>query len=402
MSDILVVSVFGREGLNLVSEAKVPDFEENRIECRCYSSDESVMRVIDTDDPGVVLTFGDPMSYPELMNAPYEVRRKWVNLDNKTDDKSVGGIVFSSYIRSVCNIKKDVPLVTVFTPAYKTGSMIKRPMTSLMAQSYTNWEWVVMDDSDGDETFKILSEMASEDSRVRPYRSDKHLGKIGALKRDACGLARGSILVEMDHDDELTPWALQSVVEAYEKMGDEVGFVYTDFAEVMEDGAPVRYPEGWGLGYGSYREEIYNGHPYAVVNSPNINSKTIRHIVAAPNHIRSWRKSVYDAVGGHNPDLHVVDDYELMLRTFLATRMCRVPRMCYVQYRNDRGNTHKIRNKEIQRLVRHISVEMDRRIHDRLVELGVDDFIWQKGMPSFYRMGMVPNPEKESHCTLTL
>ena len=402
MSDLLVVSVFGREGLNLVSEKKVPDFEENRIDCRCHASDESVMSVVDKEDPGVILTFGEQERYPELMAAPYEVRRKWITLPEGMGNEEIGATVFGSFIRGVCNPKRDLPLVTVFTPAYKTGDRLRKPLASLMAQTYTNWEWVVMDDSDGDKTFEKLCDMALQDARIRPYKADKHLGKIGALKRDGCGLARGTILVELDHDDELTPWALESVVETYDKFGDEVGFVYTDFAECFEDGTPVKYGEGWGMGYGSYRDEVHHGQRYAVVNSPNINAKTIRHIVAAPNHIRSWRKSVYDAVGGHNPDMHVVDDYELMVRTFLETRMARVPKMCYVQYRNRTGNTHQTRNKEIQRLVRHVSVEMDKRIHERLLELGVDDFVWQKGMPTFYRMQMIPNPEKESHCTLIL
>ena len=43
----------------------------------------------------------------------------------------------------------------------------------------------------------------------------------------------------------------------------------------------------------------------------------------------------------------------------------------------------------------------DKAIHERFLELGVDDFVWDGKTPSFYRMMSVPNPPVESHCTIT-
>jgi hypothetical protein len=161
------------------------------------------------------------------------------------------------------------------------------------------------------------------------------------------------------------------------------------------------YGDGWGFGYGSYRDETYNGLKYKVVNAPHINSKTIRHIVAAPNHIRAWRASTYREIGGHANEIHVADDYELMVRTFLHTRMARINYFLYVQYRNSEGNTHRVRNQEIQRLVRYFSQWYDKRIHERFVQLGVDDSIYdEKRGNTFWKLNMVKNPEVESHCTI--
>ena len=277
-----------------------------------------------------------------------------------------------------------------------------RPFSSLLAQKYKNWEWVIMDDSnDNDQTFKAISELASKDYRIRPYKTDCHSGVIGNIKKAACDLGRGEYLVELDHDDELTADALSLIVETYKKYP-EVGFIYSDFAECFEDGSPVMYGPGWGFGYGSYREEKHNGQKYMVVNAPKINAKTIRHIVAAPNHFRSWRKSLYISIGGHNELIHVADDYELMVRTFLNTRMALIPKMCYIQYRNSTGNTsvgEGSRNKDIQRLVRYFSDWYDTRIHERFIELGVDDFVWKEGENTFRKLNM-PNSKIESHCTI--
>lgn len=405
-----VISVFGVLQIKLNSFKNVPPFETSDLDCRCYLTDDDLYEVLAKDRPSVVVTFGKPADFQKLMNAPWQIRKKWVNFEN-TDNLDDSGVkTFQTYLHNALNERKDIPLITVFTPAYKTGKKIMRPFDSLICQHYSNWEWVIIDDSDDNgETFEMLTKLADRDPRIRLYKESRHTGCIGRLKKNACLLARGEYLVELDHDDELTPDALSWIANAYEKYP-ECGFVYTDFAECFEDGSPVSYGQNkglkppytdWGFGYGSYRQERYNGQNYMVANSPNINPKTIRHIVAAPNHIRSWRKSTYLEIGGHGDTIHVADDYEIMVRTFLNTRMCRVPKMCYVQYRNfGVGNTHQSRNPEIQRLVRSFSNYYDYKIHDRFLELGVEDFVWQEGKVSFNEMNQIINPPKESHCTI--
>lgn len=403
MASLPVVCVFGAQGVVLQSPPS-PEFETREMDVRCYPNDENLNEVIAKDRPGAIVSFGDLKSFSRLGNSPEFIRRIWLHFDNTRDIEEKGNQVFNCFFFNAVFPKCDQPLVSVFTPAFRSGDKIEKPFRSLLSQTHREWEWVIVDDSDDDgETFKRLSEMADRDGRIRVYRERKHSGRIGMVKKTACGVARGQILVELDHDDELTPKALQWTAEAF-RAHPEAGFVYSDFAECFEDGAPWSYQPGWGMGYGSYRQEIHGGIKYLVANSPHVNPKTIRHIVAAPNHLRAWRKTVYDAIGGHHDQMHVADDYELMVRTFLATRMVHVPKMCYVQYRNidGTGNTHQARNKEIQRLVRYVSMSQEENIHRRLVELGVDDYMWEPGKaPAFYRLLQVPNPAKESHCTIT-
>ena len=99
----------------------------------------------------------------------------------------------------------------------------------------------------------------------------------------------------------------------------------------------MTYGNGWAFGYGSYRSESHRGRTLAVANTPNINAKTIRHIVGVPNHVRCWQRDCYREVGGHARQIHVADDYELLIRTFLGTRLARVPKLGYMQWRNRGG-----------------------------------------------------------------
>jgi glycosyltransferase involved in cell wall biosynthesis len=392
-----IICILGHDDFELVTPI-LEDYEEKRLDCRCYSSDSNLEQILIRDRPNVIITIGSLPPFPNLTKAPFEIQKKWLHYDTMPDLTQLGIDAYNCYLTNMFNDPgaNDNPLVTVFTAAYKTGEKIYRPFQSLKEQTYTNWEWIIMDDSDDDgKTFKMLSNIAKKDHRIQVFKPWEHSGIIGKIKNWACSLGKGHILVELDHDDELTDYALDYVVKGF-KQFPEAGFLYTDCAEIYEDGTNFTYREGWAFGYGSYTDVEYKGKLYKSGSAGNINAKTIRHIISTPNHIRAWRKSFYESIGGHNKELHVADDYEIMVRTFLKTRMVRVPKLCYLQYISN--TAQRLRNKDIHRHVRSIRVHYDGMIHDRLLELGCEDFIWDEknSWPNYD----IPNQEIESHATL--
>lgn len=393
-----VVCIFGHEDFQLVTPA-MEEYEEKKLDCRSYPSDSDLERALVGDKPHVIVTVGDLSSFPNVGRAPFEVRKRWLHYDVLPDLAEVGIQAYDCYLKNLFHTprKEEEPLVSVFTPAYNTGEKIQRAFRSLEGQTYTNWEWIVVDDSDdGGETFKNLSHLARKDHRVQVFKSWEHSGVIGKIKKWACSLAKGQILVELDHDDELTEYSLDHIVKGFQQFP-EAGFLYTDCAEVLMDGTNVTYRDGWAFGYGSYSDVQYKGKVYKSGSGGNVNAKTIRHIISSPNHARAWRKDFYESIGGHNRDLHVADDYEIVVRTFLKTRMIRVHRLGYIQHVSN--TTQQVRNKDIHRHVRSIRSHYDKMIHERLIELGCEDFIWDetKGCSDFN----IPNPPIESHATLT-
>ncbi len=393
-----VVCIFGHSGFPLFTPVEA-EYEEKRLDCRFYSSDCHLDEILTRDRPDVIITVGERFLFPKVSQAPLEVRKRWIHYDSLPDLDELGIQAYDRHLRNVFPLPGDAapPLVTVFTAAYRCGERIERPFQSLREQSYPNWEWIIVDDSDDDgRTFQRLRELARKDHRIQVFKPAEHSGVIGKIKNWACSLGKGSILVELDHDDALTDYALECVVEGFRQFP-EAGFVYTDCAEIFADGTSYTYRDGWAFGYGSYSEVEYRGRRYKSANACNINAKTIRHIISCPNHIRAWRKAFYESIGGHNRELHVADDYEIVVRTFLKTRMVRVPKLCYLQYI---GHTaQESRNGDIHRHVRSIRVHYDRLIHERLLELGCEDFAWmeEKGCSDY----MLPNPRIESHVTLT-
>ncbi len=384
--DVLVVCVFGLRDRAKAQEIKLADASEveaSGFDLHVFDDDQDLARILVDFRPQVIVTFGSERRFERLMIAPLEVRRRWINFADETVDPAVVAAgILNAYVGNATTPRfAEFPLISVFTPTYKTGARIQRPLQSLLRQTYPNWEWIIYDDSpDEGRTFAEMTALCALDHRIGAFRAERPCGIIGEVKRRACGLARGDILLELDHDDELTAPALEYVADCARRFPD-AGFFYSDCAEIFDDGRNATYGDSYAFGYGSYRSETYGGHTYAVTNYPSVNSKTIRHIVGAPNHLRAWTREGYAMSGGHSPHVHVCDDYELCVRTFLKTRMVHIRKFGYIQYHDAAGssNTQRVRNKEIQRLTRAFMVRYNDDIHERFVELGVDDFIWRDG-----------------------
>jgi O-antigen biosynthesis protein len=251
-------------------------------------------------------------------------------------------------------------VISVVTSTYNTAPAdLARLWASLKAQTHTDWTWVVWDDSPDDLTWRHLWGLAADERhRLVAHRSMVGSGgNIGRVKRQAFMVAEGDILVEVDHDDELTPDALQLIAEAF--TDPEVGFVFSDWSEINEAGQSCRYPQGWAFGYGT--EYTQDGE--LVMGCPAINRTTLSHIVSVPNHVRAWRASVYRALGGHDPAYPVADDYDLIVRTVLETKWAHIPRRLYRQHIG--GHTaQRQRNALIQSLVAEIHAKHSDRLDE--------------------------------------
>jgi glycosyltransferase involved in cell wall biosynthesis len=385
--ELVTVACFGLRDRSLLERVRWADAAPGEAADFIFEAHDGaadVQRILRETRPQVLLSFGDVRSFPELWALPLDERRRWLHHDDEAavDPAALAGRILGTFVLNATTSRyPGEPLVSVFTAACAPGARIERPLRSLLRQSYRNWEWVICDDSrDGGATFAQLGELAAQDARIGVHRADRPSGIIGAVKRRACGIARGDLLVELDHDDELTTGALADVVAAFAAYPD-AGFAYSDFAEIFDDGGAATYGEGWAFGFGAYRRESVDGRLLEVAIAPPVNARTIRHIVSAPNHLRAWRRDAYFAAGGHATDAHVGDDYELCVRTFLATRMVHIRRCGYVQWlsRASDGNTQRVRNREIQRLVRLFGAHHEDAIHARLVALGVGDFLRPHG-----------------------
>lgn len=339
------------------------------------NDDKDIIQHLNEYHPDIIISIADTWNNLKyLMDLPYSIRHKWIHYESPPDIELLSQNIYHCFLNDILNPPINVePLISIFTTTFNSGEKIKRPYNSLIDQTYHNWEWIIVDDSlDNGETFQQLKILKKNDMRIKIYKRDKHSGKIGEVKNEASNLCRGKYLVELDHDDELTPSCLYELVDHFLKYP-KVGFIYTDFSEIFFPSLDnFKYSENWAMGFGSYRKCSYHNKWINVANSVPINQHTILNIVGVPNHVRSWRTSVFKEIGGYNINLSVADDYELLIRTFLKTEMMRIPILGYIQYKNpNQDNFSIIRNSEITKLQHLIMNYYYPDIKKRLEELNL-------------------------------
>ena len=314
---------------------------------------EQFSEIYHNKKPYAIYTYGDDDIWKYLPSI-FEVRKKWIHLNLLPNKLDIISCVFSGIIEH--QYDSHHPLLSVITTTYNSKEKIQRPWKTLRNQTYTNWEWIVWDDSEDTETYENLLEMQKKDLRMRVYKAPKHSGIIGEMKRLASGVAYGSFIIELDHDDEIHPELFQWIIDA-SRIHPEADFFYTDSAQLYEKTLRTHsYGDFFGYGYASHANvwsEMHNQWVISTIVAPP-NAITLRHLIGMPNHIRAWKTELYDKIGKHNPRLSVSDDYELLVKSYIHGKWCHIRACGYYQYRNEDGNFTFIRNSLIQHNVKHI------------------------------------------------
>jgi glycosyltransferase involved in cell wall biosynthesis len=232
---------------------------------------------------------------------------------------------------------------------------------SILNQTYENWEWVLFLNNGC--MFEHIPDKIKDNPKVITFLSqEKHIN-VGSVKRDAFSLGTGDILVEVDHDDLLTPNCLEELNKAFQD--DSIGFVYSNDAVLhMEDEfTPYDAAFGW-----TYKKFNWKGKELYAMDSFPPTSHAMTFIWYAPDHIRAWRKEVYDRIGGYDSNRFVCEDHELLIRTYLNTKMHHINEVLYI-YRVTGDNTWLQRNEAIQTQ----TVELCHQYAQKLAEKDADD-----------------------------
>ncbi len=240
--------------------------------------------------------------------------------------------------------------VSVIIPTHNYGRYLGPAIESLRRQSFSNWECIVVDDGSSDETPEVMRAFA--DARIRLVRQEQ-AGPSSARNR---GLAEstGEFVQFLDADDLLGSMKLEAQVGILDDrpdvdlaycgalyFRDELGSLAS--SRMWLDHPPLRAGSGSGL---EMLSKLVDEN-IAVVEAPLV------------------RRSLMDRVGGFNPDLRRMEDWEYWLRCALAgARFLYDPRddpayLCHV-----RVHESGISGDRIAMLESYISIREE--IHDRL------------------------------------
>lgn len=124
-------------------------------------------------------------------------------------------------------------LVSIVTPAHNAEKLIGRTIESVLAQSYQNWELIVVDDYSTDCTCEVVASHAEKDSRIRLVSLDFNNGAPAAPRNIGILEAKGEWIALLDADDVWHPRKLELQLNAMHKSG--VDFSCTQMSDFVND-----------------------------------------------------------------------------------------------------------------------------------------------------------------------
>lgn len=109
------------------------------------------------------------------------------------------------------NFKIKKPLLTVYMPVFNAAAYLSQAIDSVLSQTYSNFEFIIVDDASTDYSWSIIKKYARLDKRIRIYQNKLNLG-VSLTSNIAISFARGKYLARMDADDISLPNRLQKQI----------------------------------------------------------------------------------------------------------------------------------------------------------------------------------------------
>jgi len=201
------------------------------------------------------------------------------------------------------------PLVSVIIPTYNRGSLLRETIESVLQQTYSNYELIIVDDASSDNTSAWIAEHYPQfPLLILPI----NLGSAGArnvgLKR-----AKGEFIAFLDHDDRWLPEYLEVQVKTLQSQAKTV-LSYCDYFEVRED----------------HSEVLVNLKPWSIY--PDFTYHLLMQNIIHSLSITLIRKTALLEVGVFHESLQICNDVELYLRLSCYGKIIYIPQSLVLKY----------------------------------------------------------------------
>lgn len=239
-------------------------------------------------------------------------------------------------------------LVSVIMPLYNAEDYVAEAIESILAQTYKNFELIIIDDGSSDKSPEIAGNYAQKDSRIRFFVNEKNLG-VAKTRNRALTEARGDYIAPLDNDDVALPTRLEEQVKFLEEHLDHA-LVGSDL-EIIDEQSRVT----------------------AVRNYPHTNEEIQRCLTRMnpiANPASMFRHEVFSALGGaYDESVCPVEDYEFV------SRVARHYKLANLQQKLTR---YRIRANQAKSVYLKKTLRLTLFIQNRGVASGLRDCTWNR------------------------
>lgn len=212
-------------------------------------------------------------------------------------------------------------LVSIVLPVYNGEKYLNEAIGSILNQTYTNWELIIVDDCSIDKSYDIALTYSAKYSNIYVIRNTEN-SKLPKSLNAGFSLAKGEYLCWTSDDNRYKPTALEKMVSVLTNRRD-VDFIYADMDIIDQDGAFQRH---------SVQDEA--------------NYLVIRNVVGA---CFLYRAKLAKRVGEFNENMFLIEDYDYWIRCFLSGKFFHLKEFLY-EYRLHGGSLTTTRIREIHAL----------------------------------------------------
>lgn len=181
-------------------------------------------------------------------------------------------------------------MFSVLIANYNNGCFVREAINSVLMQTFTDWEIVIVDDASTDESWNIYKEF-SDNEKISITYNTQRMG-VGYTKRRCIELSKGEICGFLDADDRLAPEALYKMVEVH-KAKPDCSLIYSTLYRLSSTGIE----KGWD----------YLG---AIEESQDLLLSRDKMV----SHFATFKKSFYEKTVGIDMDLFSAEDRDLYLK----------------------------------------------------------------------------------------
>ena len=128
------------------------------------------------------------------------------------------------------------PLLSIIVPVYKVENYLQKCIDSILAQTFTDFELILVEDGSPDGCPALCDAAAAKDARIRVLHQKN--GGLSAARNAGLDVARGEWIGFVDSDDYIAPEMYETLYKAVQSTGADLALC--DYAEVDEAGAPCQ------------------------------------------------------------------------------------------------------------------------------------------------------------------
>lgn len=193
--------------------------------------------------------------------------------------------------------------VSIVLPCYNGANFLAQSIDSVIAQTYADWELILVNDCSTDNSLEIMQDYASRDSRIRIINNEHNLKLPGALNR-GFQEAKGKYLTWTSHDNRMAPTMLKEFVNYLDNNPDK-GLVTACYA-------------AFSLKTGEQLYEVH--HPDPQLHLPLYNCVCYAFM---------YRREILETVGDYDTTLFLVEDYDYWVRIWQKYPVGKIYKVLY-------------------------------------------------------------------------